>query len=304
MRDSRVKDVLSLFDGISCGQLALNSAHIAYDRYFASEINRDSIRVTENRFPGTIQVGDVRFLKGSDFPNVNMLIGGSPCQNFSMCGTRKGMVTKTNIIVDTLEKYLKLKSEGFQFHGESYLFWEFVRLKKEINPEFFFLENVRMNKKWEKIISAALGIEPIVINSSSLTAQNRVRLYWTNIPLSTITDIHITLGQVIPDAVSGAGLRGVWNDDKERYVQTFTVRPDNKANCVVCSPYNTGKYVTTSGEVKMITPEDAELLQSIQAGYTKIPGISKTARYEMVGNAWTVNVISKFFENLMIETTR
>ena len=111
-----------------------------------------------------------------------ILIGGSPCQGFSFAGKQKGSVTKCNIKITALEQYLNLKDEGFEFDGQSYLFWEYVRLREEIQPEYFLLENVKMTKKWESMFNEAMGTEPIEINSALLSAQNRKRLYWTNIP--------------------------------------------------------------------------------------------------------------------------
>ena len=133
--------VLSLFDGMSCGQIALNRAGISYGKYYASEIDKHAIKVTQHNYPNTIQLGDVTQLKGSDLPRIDLLIGGSPCQSFSNAG----------------------KGEGFD--GKSGLFWEYVRLLKEVKPTYFLLENVKMKKEWQDIISEALGVEPIEINS-------------------------------------------------------------------------------------------------------------------------------------------
>jgi DNA (cytosine-5)-methyltransferase 3A len=150
--------VLSLFDGISCGYLALKKAGMDPE-YMASEIHLPSIRITQGNNPNIQQVGDVRHIDGYRLRGVvNLLIGGSPCQCFSMAGTRKGMTTKTEVEVLSLTDYLKLKSEGFEFEGESYLFWEFVRLLKEIQPKYFLLENVHMSDKWARIISDTLGV--------------------------------------------------------------------------------------------------------------------------------------------------
>jgi DNA (cytosine-5)-methyltransferase 3A len=151
-------NVLSLFDGLSCGQIALNRVGIKYDKYYSSEIDKHAIKVTQHNYPNTIQLGDVTKIKGSDLPKIDLLFGGSPCQSFSSAGTRTG------------------------FDGKSGLFWEYVRVLDEVKPTYFLLENVVMKKEWEKIITDVLGVEPIKINSSLVSAQNRVRLYWTNIP--------------------------------------------------------------------------------------------------------------------------
>jgi DNA (cytosine-5)-methyltransferase 3A len=185
INNSKQLVVCSLFDGMSCFQLALNKLGIKPTKYFASEIDKYAIGVTMANFPNTIQIGDVRNIKGSDLGFVDIIAGGSPCQNFSFSGKRKGMSTKNNIEIITLEHYLDLKSQNFEFEGQSYLFWEYMRVLKElreINPKIkFLLENVVMGEKWQKILTKAIGIHPIKINSALVSAQNRNRLYWTNI---------------------------------------------------------------------------------------------------------------------------
>jgi DNA-cytosine methyltransferase len=150
--------VLSLFDGMSCGQLALQKLGIKVKQYYAAEIDKHAIQVTQHNFPNTIQLGDVTKVFAKDLPNIDLLIGGSPCQGFSFAG----------------------KQLAFD-DPRSKLFFEFVRLKNECNPTYFMLENVKMKKEFELIISKYMGVAPIEINSALLSAQNRVRLYWTNI---------------------------------------------------------------------------------------------------------------------------
>jgi site-specific DNA-cytosine methylase len=295
-------NVLSLFDGISCGQQALRKAGVKYNKYYASEICKPSILVTQTHFPNTVQVGDVTKLKAEDFKDVDLIIGGSPCQNFSMAGTRKGMTTKSNIQVKTLKKYLQLKEKGFEFEGESYLFWEFVRLVEEIkvyNPNVkFLLENVKMKKEWEQIITKALGVKPREINSSFFSAQNRQRFYWTNMDIEPFMDKNIMFYDVIPGAIA-VGYRGRKLKGDNHYTQFRTLRRDHKANCVVCSPHTTNLY-TVKGKKKdmVISPEHAETLQTIEVGFTDVNGVTKTDRYKMIGNAWTVDVISHIFSSM------
>lgn len=150
--------VLSLFDGMSCGQLALQRAGIKVKQYYAAEIDKYAIQVTQKNFPDTIQLGDVTKVFAKDLPKIDLIIGGSPCQGFSFAG-----------------KMLNFNDE------RSKLFFEFVRLVKECNPKFFFLENVKMKQEHELVISQYMKVAPIEINSSLLSAQNRQRLYWTNI---------------------------------------------------------------------------------------------------------------------------
>ena len=155
--------VLSLFDGMSCGQLALQKLGIKVKQYYAAEIDKHAIQVTQHNFPNTIQLGDVTKVFAKDLPKIDLLIGGSPCQGFSFAG----------------------KQLAFD-DPRSKLFFEFVRLKNECNPTYFMLENVKMKKEYQDVITEHLGVEPIEINSNLLSAQNRKRIYWTNIPGVTI----------------------------------------------------------------------------------------------------------------------
>jgi DNA-cytosine methyltransferase len=174
-------NILSLFDGMSCGQQALERAGIEVDNYFASEIDKYAMQVTMANYPDTKQLGSVVNVNGSDLPKIDLLIGGSPCQSFSFAGKRKGMATKCETEILTLNHYLELKADGYEFEGQSYLFWEFMRLLNECKPTYFLLENVEMGVKWEKVLSKAIGVNGIHINSALVSAQNRKRIYWTNI---------------------------------------------------------------------------------------------------------------------------
>ena len=124
-------NILSLFDGISCGQTTLNRLNIPITNYFASEIDKYAITITNKNYPNTIQLGDVKDIDVASLPKIDLLIGGSPCQSFTFAGKRNGMITKDNVEITTLEQYLSLKSEGFQFEGQSYLF-TFSFLQKSI----------------------------------------------------------------------------------------------------------------------------------------------------------------------------
>lgn len=177
--------VLSLFDGMSCGQIALKELEIIPETYYASEIDKHAIGQTQLNFPNTIQLGSVVEVNVSDLKPIDLLIGGSPCQSFSFAGKRKGMATKCSEEIYTLDKYLQLKADGFEFEGQSYLFWEYMRILTDIrkyNPDvLFLLENVEMGNKWERILSEAIGVFGVHINSALVSAQNRKRIYWTNI---------------------------------------------------------------------------------------------------------------------------
>jgi DNA-cytosine methyltransferase len=156
-------NILSLFDGMSCGQIALNKLGIKYDNYFASEIDKYAIQVTQKNYPNTIQIGSVTDVKGVDLPKIDLLYGGSPCQDLSSSN------------VWTEKKGLN--------GAKSSLFWEFVRVLKEVKPKYFLLENVGSAKKEDvEIINRELGVKGIKFNSKLVLPQNRNRVYWTNIP--------------------------------------------------------------------------------------------------------------------------
>lgn len=171
------------------GQLALNGIGCKPDIYLASEIDKHAIENTQYNFPDTIQLGSVTDINVAEIVEKygvpDILIGGSPCQSFSFSGKMKGMSTKSGEEIYTLDKYLKLKEEDFEFEGQSYLFWEYMRILTELrkyNPNIFFLlENVKMLEKWERCLSHAIGIRGVHINSALVSAQNRRRIYWSNI---------------------------------------------------------------------------------------------------------------------------
>lgn len=178
-------NVLSLFDGMSCGRIALKELGITPNIYYASEIDKHAIAQTQLNFPDTVQLGSVTEVDVSKLEPIDLLIGGSPCQSFSFAGRRNGMTTTEHEEVLTLERYLELKEQGFEFEGQSYLFWEYMRILTDIrkyNPNvLFLLENVGMGKKWESVLSRAIGLYGVHINSALVSAQNRKRIYWTNI---------------------------------------------------------------------------------------------------------------------------
>jgi DNA-cytosine methyltransferase len=229
-------NVLSLFDGKSCGQIALDRVGIKVDNYFACEIDKFAMKITNKNYPSTIQLGSVTDLHGVDIllPKIDLLIGGSPCQGFSFAG----------------------KQLNFE-DPRSKLFFEFVRILEEVrqvNPDvLFMLENVRMKKEYQDIISSYLGCEPVIINSSLISAQNRVRLYWTNIPnITQPKDKEIVISDITEDGFGKIGaMRGRYIVDGKRQdgkmktagltTQRIELRKGEKSN-----------YVTTVGKDNLV----------------------------------------------------
>ena len=169
--------VLSLFDGMSCGRIALERMGITPSAYYASEIDKYAIQVAKANYPDTIHVGDVTKLKDTDFKDIDLLLGGSPCQGFSFAGRQLNFDDP-----------------------RSKLFFEYVRFLKALKPKYFLLENVNMKQIYQDVISEHLGVKPIRLNSNLVSAQNRDRLYWTNIPVRSIPENkHIYLKDILED---------------------------------------------------------------------------------------------------------
>ena len=286
-----------MFDGISCGQIALERAALNVSHYYASEINESAIKITQKHYPDTVQLGDVQKIKGADLPPIDLLIGGPPCQGFSSSG----------------------KELNFE-DPRSKLFFEFVRLLKECKPKYFLLENVVMKKEYQNVISSKLNVEPLLINSSLLSAQNRNRLYWTNIPNITLPqDKHIQLKDILetniyPNKATIIGRRLNSEGKREDYnksipiVQCLEVRKTNtnKCNCLttvqkdnVLTNLPPRRYVNVFQKnlpFRFYTPIEYERLQTLPDNYTE--GISNNQRFKAIGNGWTVDIIAHILKNL------
>ena len=309
-----MKIALSLFDGISCGQLALQRAGISVDYYLASEVETKAIEITMGNFPDTIQLGDVRELDGSAIVTPYILLGGSPCQCFSFAGNRKGMATTEGEEITTLDRYLELKKEGFEFEGQSYLFWEYVRILNETKPKYFLLENVRMTEKWEDVISETLGVRPIVINSARVSAQNRKRLYWTNIPDITqpedrgllLRDI-LDSGKVDREKALCITKRYEGFSGSQSYLRRrYFGKSMGQAVFENCEPSeqremwkaDDRKEYDTIGIIRSLTTRECEKLQTLPIGYVEdIIGDNMKAK-GVIGNGWTVDVIAHILSHI------
>lgn len=297
-------NVLSLFDGMSCGQIALNRVGLKYENYFASEIDKWAIQITKKNFPNTNQIGDVRFVDSKELPKIDLLIGGSPCQNFTFSGKRQGMITKSKIEILNLDTYLELKESGFEFDGESYLFWEWVRLLHETKPKWFLLENVKMETKWRNLISKVVGREPILINSNLFSAQNRQRLYWTNIPIPEIPNNCNIVIRCIIDPHSGENYP-LSAKHHQAFLKSYKWKfceLDSKSKPLLATYYKQPPHCPyipcqkSESGFRRLSPIECERLQTVPDNYTQ--GVSNTQRYRMLGNGWTVDVISHIFSGI------
>jgi site-specific DNA-cytosine methylase len=290
-------NILSLFDGMSCGQIALNRSGIKYDNYYASEIDKNSIFITQKNYPNTTQLGDITKLRYSDgilysennefkVGKIDLIIGGSPCQSFSNSGKKEG------------------------FNGKSGLFYEYVRLLKEINPTYFLLENVKMKKEWKDKISEDLNVIPIEINSSLLSCQNRPRLYWTNIKNITIPeDKNIYLKDIVDFNIKGDDscftetfLKSDinFNSDKNQINENVKYQWQGvytkKMKTINLGDGNRNYIYFPNIGVRKLTINEIEKCQTLPIDYTS--GVSTTNRIKMIGNGWTVDVISHILKNI------
>jgi DNA (cytosine-5)-methyltransferase 3A len=277
-------NVLSLFDGISCGQIALNRANIPYDNYYASEIKPHAIKCTLDNYPNTIQLGDILNLKGSDLPKIDLFIGGSPCKGISR---------------------LNKNQEGLE-HSESRLFWEYIRLLDEVKPKYYLLENTHGNKEATNTITETLGIKPISINSKLVSAQNRPRYYWTNIPdIKQPLDKGITTNDIFDySGVLADECRIKWlnsESGKKSVKNGYTkVNPYPKSGCLTALGHKkwNENYLYRDGVYRYLSQTEIEKLQTLPIGYTKI--LSYDEAYDCIGDGWTVDVIAHILKNIEI----
>ena len=289
-------NVLSLFDGISCGHVALERAGIKVDNYFASEIDKYAIKVAMKNYPNTIQLGNVITVDGFSLPKIDLLIGGSPCQDLSNY------------------KYDRNDVKGLE-GSKSSLFYHYVRLLKEVKPTYFLLENVAsMQDKWKDIISEELGVQPIMINSSLVCAAERRRYYWSNIPnITQPIDLKIFLKDIVVDANKKKkkywyDKEFVYNGDDKKVQCTLDIKAhkqvrevynlNGKCNTLLCDGNggNLQKKVYQNGKCRKLMPIEYERLQTLPDNYTDC--ISDSRRYTAIGNGWTIDVITHIFKGL------
>lgn len=304
-------NVLSLFDGISCGRLALKRAGITVDKYYASEIEPCAIKITQKNYPDTIQLGDVTKWRewDIDWSKIDLLIGGSPCQGFSSAG-----------------KLLNFDD------SRSKLFFEYVDILnhiKQFNPNVkFLLENVKMKKEWQDVISNYLGVQPIEIDSEIITPMRRKRNYWTNFDVLPIIPKNTTLKDVLDDFVdekyyisddkfrklvertpNGISVKNASNKEMlvdeydgvilSRAWQTYCPVIKGKSHAIRASnPNDSGVCVKDKyGNLRFrkFTLAEMERMQTLPVGYTVVDGISERQSKQVIGNGWTVDVIAHIF---------
>lgn len=270
-------NIVSYFDGISCGQIAINKLGIKYKNYFAYEIDKYAIQVTQKNYPMTKQMGSVVDADLNALPKIDLLIGGSPCQGFSFAG-----------------KQLNFEDE------RSKLFFEFVKAKKMLKPKFWLLENVKMKKESEQVITKFLGVKPIEICSSLVSAQERKRLYWTNIPnIQQPKDKGLFLQDIIKP--NSRNFLSEKTANRTRAIKN-TRKGNEKSGCILATSYKLAQAngmtnIFDGGKLRCLSPLECERLQTIPDNYTD--SISNTRRYQTIGNGWTVDVITHIFKGII-----
>lgn len=290
--------VLSLFDGIACGYEALIRAGIKVDRYVAYEIDKYSIKVAKKNHPDIEEMGDVCVADFTQYKGFDLVIGGSPCQDLSNYKYNIGDVRGLD-------------------GDKSRLFYHFVRAIREVNPQYFLLENVAsMEEKWRDVITEELGVQPIMINSDLVSAQLRKRLYWTNIEnIKQPEDKGITIGDIVVPASDVPAKYWYTNRDfiyngDDKKVQATLLGPglmrngrecynlNSKCNTLLCDGDggNRQKKIYQDGRCRKLMPIEYERLQTLPDNYTDC--VADCHRYTSVGNGWTVDVIAHCFKNM------
>ena len=267
--------VLGLFDGISCGMVALERAGIKVERYVAYEIDKHAIAVSEANYPQIEHCGDVTTADFTQYKGFDLVIGGSPCQGFSFAG-----------------KQLNFNDE------RSKLFFEYVRALKEVQPKYFLFENVKMKRDSRDVMTSYLGVEPIVFNSNLVSAQNRERLYWTNINgIQLPNDSGVVLRDIVrAEDDNNYHLSKVHHSAFLKSYKWKHCNLDEKSKPLLASYYKQPPHCPyipcdkSESGYRMLSPIECERLQTLPDNYTE--GISKTQRYKCIGNGWTVDVIA------------
>jgi len=292
-------NVLSLFDGMSCGQIALERAGINVDNYYASEIDKHSITVARANYPNMTSFGDVRDIFWTDIGfniknvdswidipyegSIDLLLGGSPCQDIS-----------------NLSKF-KLGLGG----EKSCLFYQYWRMWQETKPKYFLLENVAGNKSAVDAITKLMGVRPITISSSWVSAQTRLRKYWTNIPVNSLPEKKtIQLADILEKNVDekyyqNEGWLKWWSKNSGfQLSKGYSTLNANRAGCLTKRMYASwnGNFIQDEKGIRRLTPIECERLQCVPDNYTN--HVDDKYRYEMLGNGWTIDIISHILKHI------
>lgn len=274
--------VLSLFDGISCGQIALDQLGVEIETYYASEICKDAIAITQKNYPNTIQLGDINNIDFTQYKDVDLIMAGSPCQGFSFQG-----------------KQLAFNDE------RSKLFFKFVEAIDIIKPKYFLLENVKMKKEYIKVIDDLLGVKGVYISSKHFSAQDRKRYYWTNIPFSLDlpSGEHIIPKSIMEDSNDWLPqdkvdkmLNQVWQTTK-RNIRMAERNMMTKMPTLLKSGKGSAPFFYQDGKWKYPTELELERLQTIPDNYTS--GQSYNKRYSHIGNGWNVETIKWIIKGIL-----
>ena len=282
-------NVFSGFDGMSCGRLALDRVGFDINNYYASEIDKWAIQVSSSNYPSNINVGDITKVLPHSLPDIDLMLGGSPCQGLSIGNKNRQLLNDPR----------------------SKLFYDFIRLLDAKSPEYFILENVLMDEVSQTEFSRLTGVQPIKINSALVSGQRRERLYWTNIPnvlqpkdkgilFKDLVDSN-PIGFELSDKLLSRYIKTHEDDGSRLVIGTTAIEGkigqrdriygvNNKIPTLTATDYKQPKQVLVEGVPRKITPLECERLQTVPDGYTS--GVSNTQRYKMLGNGWTVDVIA------------
>lgn len=274
--------VLSLFDGISCGRIALEGANLKVDKYYSSEIDKYAEKISESNYPDIIRLGDITKWKKWKIEKPDIIMAGSPCQGFSFAG-----------------KQLNFSDP------RSKLFFVFIDILKYYKPKYFLLENVIMKYEYNDVISKLLGelypervkipnlfytgrLSPVMINSALVSAQNRERLYWCNWDITQPKDKHILLKNILENYDGKSEIvSATIGNSKQFYAE-------NKSNKAYCLLANHSFGIKINNQSRLFTRLEVERLQTVPDNYCR--AVSKNKVYHAIGNGWTVDIISHILQ--------
>lgn len=304
-------NVLSLFGGIEVARQAFKDLNHLVGKYYSSEINPNAIKVSTFNHKDIIHLGDITkldmdYLKTLD---IDFIIFGSPCQDFSTLGKTEGMVTEAYQDITSLTQYLNYKAKKVQLIGSSYLFWEAINILHTLKPTYFLMENVKVSNYWLKLINKALNSEALFIDSNTVSAQNRPRYYWTNLSYNYPEKLNTDVIRDILDENSRftseipKWLQNTWTGaNKARFHQLRTIT--QKANCLnaTLSKGNIASYCKLGKDllhIKKYSINEIERLQTLPIGYVdNVTNVATSRGKDLIGNSFTLEVIKNFLKSI------